>query len=168
MDDLVEQYQRLLHEASDDEWLAWSVPPLRRQAKQVFPTPARTVRDRYLRQRHGITEEQYDWLLRRQNLHCALCPSERSRVDSPYLAIDHDHECCAGRGSCGRCIRGLVCSTCNSRLSLFWPTNGQEHYLGGSQGAERGMARVADRDMDWLISAEAYVGRGYVQWPVAL
>lgn len=27
--------------------------------------------------------------------------------------VDHDHSCCQGSYSCGKCIRGLVCSECN-------------------------------------------------------
>lgn len=27
--------------------------------------------------------------------------------------VDHDHDCCPGGWSCGRCVRGLICSECN-------------------------------------------------------
>ena len=29
------------------------------------------------------------------------------------LSVDHDHACCPGQMSCGRCIRGSICQPCN-------------------------------------------------------
>jgi hypothetical protein len=34
------------------------------------------------------------------------------------LAIDHDHSCCPGAFSCGRCFRGFLCLPCNSLLGM--------------------------------------------------
>lgn len=32
------------------------------------------------------------------------------------LCIDHDHSCCPGEFTCGKCIRGVLCSPCNRTL----------------------------------------------------
>lgn len=38
---------------------------------------------------------------------CELCGSTYK------LSIDHDHKCCPGNYSCGKCIRGVLCGNCN-------------------------------------------------------
>ena len=47
-----------------------------------------------------------------QNNKCAIC--EREFVYTPH--IDHDHECCSGKTSCGKCIRSLLCHNCNTAI----------------------------------------------------
>lgn len=44
---------------------------------------------------------------------CDLCHEARP------LVVDHDHACCQGRRSCGRCVRGFVCQPCNYALGLI-------------------------------------------------
>lgn len=66
---------------------------------------------------YGLTPEEYDELYAFQGGRCALC--RRARGISKRLAVDHDHRCCPGPTSCGECVRGLVCSTCNDVLAHF-------------------------------------------------
>ncbi len=40
----------------------------------------------------------------------------RAQLNGRALAVDHDHGCCPGKGSCGKCIRGFLCSGCNTSL----------------------------------------------------
>jgi hypothetical protein len=35
------------------------------------------------------------------------------------LAVDHDHNCCPSKKTCGKCIRGLLCMDCNRGLGYF-------------------------------------------------
>lgn len=67
--------------------------------------------------RYGITEEQYDNLLIEQDNACAVCKTEFSQT--VWANIDHDHNCCPGKKSCGNCLRGLLCSHCLTLASIM-------------------------------------------------
>ena len=47
------------------------------------------------------------------------CPICLAPIDQSSAAVDHDHSCCPGKKSCGKCVRGLLCSMCNSGLAFF-------------------------------------------------
>ena len=60
----------------------------------------------------------YQKRLEEQGNKCAnpFCDATAASVRYQRLMVDHDHKCCAGRTSCGKCVRGLLCSKCNSAL----------------------------------------------------
>jgi hypothetical protein len=63
---------------------------------------------------YGITAEQYAELWRFQGGKCAICM--RASGKTKRLAVDHDHNCTEGhdpRFGCLKCVRGLLCGTCN-------------------------------------------------------
>lgn len=60
---------------------------------------------------YGLTAERFDAMLTTQNGRCAICRSDDPGRDT--WNIDHDHACCPGKGSCGNCVRGLLCQNCN-------------------------------------------------------
>lgn len=66
---------------------------------------------------YGLTDRQYAEQLEKQGGVCAICGGEDK--SGKRLAVDHDHSCCPGSKTCGRCLRGLLCSSCNNALGYF-------------------------------------------------
>jgi len=63
--------------------------------------------------KYGLTRQEYLGLYEASDGLCALC------YERPAVAIDHDHGCCPGKGSCGQCVRGALCRQCNLGLGYF-------------------------------------------------
>lgn len=85
-----------------------------KRAQGIKPSYEAT-RNSVLKAKYGITLDDYRRIIEQQNNVCSICSCASDRT----LHVDHDHNCCAGRKSCGQCIRGLICSSCNQGLGLF-------------------------------------------------
>ncbi len=70
--------------------------------------------NRYLKSTYGLTLEEYEVMFLSQDGKCAICKEEQQ--DGIRLCVDHDHSCCPGNKSCGKCIRKLLCTRCNTTL----------------------------------------------------
>lgn len=71
---------------------------------------------------YNIDLNTYNSMLKKQNFSCAICEKKAKLHKSGkyhILNIDHDHNHCFGRKSCGKCIRGLLCINCNTFLGKF-------------------------------------------------
>lgn len=66
--------------------------------------------------RHGLMDDGAVELLDEQGGRCAIC---REEVTLATVVVDHDHACCPGAHSCGRCVRGLLCACCNPGIGFF-------------------------------------------------
>ncbi|MGE3487469.1 MAG: endonuclease domain-containing protein [Nitrospira sp.] len=59
----------------------------------------------------GITVKKLIAFYSKQDGRCKIC---KLKLLVEELCIDHDHKCCPRRAkSCGKCIRGLLCTQCN-------------------------------------------------------
>ena len=71
-------------------------------------------RDSYLKRTYNISEEQYNEVLEAQGGTCFICgPITGRNGTSKKLSVDHDHKCCNGSRSCGKCVRAILCTNCN-------------------------------------------------------
>lgn len=68
--------------------------------------------------RYGMTREEVLLLAMEQDNRCWICRKEFENFSS--MMTDHDHLCCPShRKTCGKCIRGLLCNSCNIGLGAF-------------------------------------------------
>ena len=95
--------------------------PLTTHDQYADPSPERPdvnslpVNRKYRISSYGLTEEQFDRLLDTQQYSCGM--SHEPFRDGQLIHVDHDHACCHAKNrSCGKCIRGLLCHTCNIAL----------------------------------------------------
>ena len=68
-------------------------------------------RDTRIQTVYGITTEDYDALLDKQNGVCAICSTDKPGRKDHHFCIDHNHK--TGE------VRGLLCVSCNRALGLF-------------------------------------------------
>jgi hypothetical protein len=68
-----------------------------------------------LKYKYNLSDIDYDTMVINQEGVCKIC----QKKDIFDLAVDHDHNCCKGRNSCGKCVRGLLCNRCNMALGAF-------------------------------------------------
>jgi hypothetical protein len=78
-----------------------------KERNQQFP---RIRKNGILKRKFGITIEDFDALLERQNGKCAICEVPHDLVKYG-LRVDHDHK--TGK------VRSLLCDTCNKGLGYF-------------------------------------------------
>jgi len=69
-----------------------------------------SVRASLLYREYGLTLDEYDTMLLKQNFVCAICKNK----DKQRLCVDHNHKT--------KKVRGLLCSSCNRSLGALGDT----------------------------------------------
>jgi hypothetical protein len=76
------------------------------------------LRWRHLASKFNLTREAFAELVEAQGDRCAICGADEPGGKGSWH-VDHDHSCCPGVYTCGGCIRGLLCHSCNLGLGAF-------------------------------------------------
>lgn len=112
----------------------WDDPEVRRKynrdmarkIRAADPEPNREAARRWLARnpyyvKYRMTAAQWQELLDGQSGLCYLCSdvldTEAKRQRS--IHVDHDHNCCPGDRTCGKCVRGIACARCNQGIGHF-------------------------------------------------
>lgn len=83
--------------------------------KQPYCDPC--VSSKRIFTQYGITKSQMAAMLLEQD-GCAICKTKQPAGDKNWH-VDHDHSCCPGTKTCGKCVRGVLCGYCNRALGQF-------------------------------------------------
>ena len=67
---------------------------------------------------HSFNQMQWDNMWVNQGFGCAICGTDTPGGNGSF-AVDHDHACCPPGGSCGKCVRGLLCHKCNTGIGML-------------------------------------------------
>jgi len=69
-----------------------------------------------LLRRYGISVEDFERMLERQDGRCAIC--KRTEPGTRGWHVDHDHSHHEDGSGCPDCVRGILCSLCNNALGM--------------------------------------------------
>lgn len=111
-------YLQRMRENEPEKYRAW-LDKNAEYKKQSYIADPEKSRWQTIHKKYKLTKQMYLDLLEQQNGVCAICHNPPKRN---WLAVDHDHSCCPGIKSCGNCVRGLLCGSCNSFLGRVGDT----------------------------------------------
>lgn len=88
-------------------------PEQKAREREMRNTPQgkRARRNTLLKQRYGLTLQDFESLLTSQFQGCAICRVEKPPHLRHRYSVDHDHRTGA--------VRGILCQRCNVGLGLF-------------------------------------------------
>lgn len=71
-------------------------------------------RNYHLMKKYGLTHDDILKKLKTQGNVCKVCKSPDPK--GVGWVVDHNHNCCPGKYTCGKCIRAILCDPCNKLL----------------------------------------------------
>jgi len=94
----------------------------RKKRSLYYIKNANKIKERKLLLFYNIDLNIYNLMLKTQNYSCAICKNKAVLHKSKkyyMLCVDHNHNCCPYKKTCGKCIRGLLCDRCNRAIGSF-------------------------------------------------
>ncbi len=76
--------------------------------KEEYKTNPEKFKWQRLKNKYGVTQEQYEMLLKKQRNKCGICKTSFHETEAH---LDHCHET--------KIVRGILCSNCNTGIGLF-------------------------------------------------
>lgn len=86
------------------------------RCKQCASSPEQKVKHRD--RKYSLEPGEWERMFEAQGRACKICCSDSPGHKNGWQT-DHDHACCPGQGSCGQCVRGILCHWCNINLSWY-------------------------------------------------
>lgn len=93
---------------------------LQREWRARNPDKVRISKETARAKQYGLSREAWDAIFEAQGKACATC--QATSPGGSGWQTDHDHTCCAGKRSCGKCVRGILCTRCNFAIGLLGDT----------------------------------------------
>jgi hypothetical protein len=73
--------------------------------------------------RHKLNQSYFEYMFAKENGLCHICKMTEA------THIDHDHGCCPGQTGCRSCVRGLLCTRCNTALYFVRDSKDQLRHM---------------------------------------
>lgn len=84
------------------------------KAYMKTPTGREKNREHNFVVNYGLHKAEIARMLAAQDGRCKSCGDVLKPGHGTH--VDHSHSCCPGKKSCGKCLRGLLCRSCNLML----------------------------------------------------
>jgi hypothetical protein len=69
------------------------------------------------RSRFNLSIDEVERIFATARYACEACGTRKDELALGIrLVLDHDHSCCPTEFTCGKCIRGVLCTSCNMAL----------------------------------------------------
>ena len=69
--------------------------------------------------KYRMSKQDWHSILDAQNGCCYLCGDQFDMENRKSIHVEHDHSCCGNEKTCGKCVRGLACRSCNQGIGSF-------------------------------------------------